>query len=566
MIVSPQTLHFKLLDEDTDKETDDSQHRKRRIKNMLLKFRLHKKHKTRRELPRKDLLDPVQMEANLLDPVQVEANLHHLYNKLRSKRAKEALSRLENEFVRCKKETPQDCMSAFLKMYKMARDVAEKMEKMKAIMREQQPLLESESMESEEHKNKELTSDDLVVQETTIYATVASGNATEKPQRTKIKPARISWIIDGHDHDDEVYTDDTPKTVATTKEPESTTPSPPTTPQTADTTSEKLKVESTATEKISWILDQFDKPKEILRTTEGPGIRKTTSTPEMGKTTEEAMGFNVTTDGPSKVETTPGQRKPQFDWIIDGDEDVEPLGNTTSPTTTVVNSTTEPNEALINSTVPTTKPDTTLVGTTEATATTSGQRKLQFDWIIDGEEVDEPQDNSTTTTTLVPVTISTTESNEGLPNTTTPPAVQKPVKISWIIDGNEGSGEQSATSTTQPKLTTRQVHSDSTDGPRSEHPLDNPSSIENMLESFERHEHDKPVLKELSANESSQETATDGYERQAWLKKFQQQARPTQDELIDTFGTGLDTKMLENMKPKMNPLKGQPWNGKQFCL
>ncbi|EDV41196.1 uncharacterized protein Dana_GF10896 [Drosophila ananassae] len=559
LIVSPQTLHFKLLDEDTDKETDDSQHRKKRIKNMLLKFRLHKKHKTRRELPRKDLLDPVQIEAKLLDPVQVEANLHNLYNKLRSKRAREALSRLENEFVRCKKETPQDCMSAFLKMYKMAREVAEKMEKMKAIMREQAPLLESESMESEEHKNKELTSDDLVVQETTIYAPVASGNATEKPQRTKIKPARISWIIDGHDHDDEVYTDDTPKTVATTKEPE-TTPSPQTTPQTTDTTSEQLKVEGTTTEKISWILDQFDKPKEILRTTEGPGIRKTTPTPEMEKTTEATMGLNVTTDGPSEVGTTPGQRKPQFDWIIDGDEDVDPLGNTTSPTTTVVISTTEPTEAL-KSTVPATKQDTTtLVGTTEATATTSGQRKLQFDWIIDGEEVDEPLANSTTTTALVPTTISTTESNEGLPNTTIPSAVQKPVKISWIIDGNEGSGEPSTTSTTQPKLTTRQVHSDSMDGPRFEHPLDNPSSIENMLESFERHEQDKPVLKELSANESSQESATDVYERQVWLKKFQQQARPNQNELIDTFGTGLDTKMLENMRPKMNPLKGQPWN------
>ncbi|KAH8305277.1 hypothetical protein KR018_010024, partial [Drosophila ironensis] len=554
MIVSPQTLHFKLLDQNKIIDVDDSQHRQKRLKNMMLKFRLHKKHKTRRELPRQDQLDPVQ----------VEANLHQLYTKMRSKRDKEVLSRLENEFVRCKKETPHDCMAAFLKMYKMAKDVAERMEKMRAIMREQQPQLESESLESEEHTKKPSTAD-LVVQETAVTTTtVATGNATEKPQRTKIKPARISWIIDGHDHDDgEVYTDDTPKTAVATKEPENTTlstltPTETTRLATQETTTESGRLESSTMEQISWILDEFDRPKEIVRTTEGPG-RKTNLT-EVEKTTQRALESNVTTEGPTEaVATTTGQRKLQIDWIIDGDEVVEPQNTTTtSPTTLAVTTTTESIDRPQNPTTIFTAiesnatTNSALPGTTEASATTSGQRKLQFEWIIDGDEVEELPDNATTTTTATSVTISTTET-ERMPNTTIAPAVvQKPVRISWIIDGHDGSSE--TTSTTQPKLTTRQaVHEDTA---RSEHPLDNPSSIENMLESFEKHEEEKPVLRVLSANESSQETP----EQKTWLKKFQAQARPNQDELMDTFGTDLDPKVLDQMGPKVNPLKGQGWN------
>ncbi|XP_017028686.1 serine protease nudel [Drosophila kikkawai] len=534
LIVSPQTLHFKLLDDEINKDA----HRKR-MKNLLVKFRWQKKHRSARELPRLDLD---------LDPVAMEANMQSLYSKLRSKRAREVLSQLETEFVRCKKHTPHDCMSAFLRMYKMAREVAEKMEKMKEIMREQQPMIESESEDTSEQWRGTFAPADLTQDQVVTVPTPAE-NTTEKPQRVKIKPARISWIIDGHDHDgSEVYTDDVTAKTTTTKEPVTNS-----TRKVVkeDTVTKETPMES-STERISWILDHFDKPKEIVRTTERPGQRSTrdvtttgpgyqpnsmeTESTERNKEqastiTTEAPGI-FTTEGPLSTtteeaisaSTPPKQEKLNIEWIIDGKEDEAP------------------NKTRISTLTPETTTEAIII------STTAGQRKLQFDWIIDGDEVIEQQDNGTTSTTTL--TISTTESLETKPNSTTKPP---PVKISWIIDGNEASSElnsSSSSSTIQPREAT----------PRSVHPLDNPTSIENMLESFERHEQDKPKLKVLKANESSQEEHDDVSERQLWLKKFEDEARPNQDELIDTFGTALDAKAMDQMGPKINPLNGHVWN------
>lgn len=562
LIVSPQTLHFKLLDDEINKDFNDLKKHKKRMKNLLVKFRWQKKHRTVRELPRLD---------DLLDPVAMEANLQNLYSKFRSKRAREVLSQLESEFVRCKKHTPQDCMSAFLRMYKMAKEVAEKMEKMKEIMREQQPSLESDSEGSNEKQWGTFAPGDLTKDQVTVPT--AAGNATEKPMRTKIKPARISWIIDGHDgHDgDEVYTDDV-NMKATTSEPSANS----TQKLKADeaTATKETPVEN-STEQISWILDHFDKPKEIVRTTERPGQRSTrdvTTTgpgsqpnstlklenestdsdlePSSAISTDSPVPTSIfTTDGPIPtarlsttdesvpVTTTPVQRKLQFDWIIDGDEVEEATEAPNKTTTTSVTAETTTEAAL--------------------TSTTAAQRKLQFDWIIDGDEVVEPQDNTTITTTTSASTaiISTTEALETVQNSTTHPTKPQPVKISWIIDGNESSSEvTSSSSSVQPKEAT----------PRSVHPLDNPTSIENMLESFERHEQEKPILKVLKANESSQEEhfiSDDVSERQLWLKKFEDQARPNQNELLDTFGTAMDAKAMDKMGPKINPLNGHVWNG-----
>nr|NP_523947.2 nudel [Drosophila melanogaster]P98159.2 RecName: Full=Serine protease nudel; Flags: Precursor [Drosophila melanogaster]AAF50656.1 nudel [Drosophila melanogaster] len=577
LIVSPQTLHFKLLDEDMNKDMEDSKNRRRKhMRQMLVKFRLNKKHRMRRDLHGLDLLDPVRMEANM----------QHLYTKLRSKRAREALSQLEHEFVRCKKHTPQDCMSAFLRMYKMAKEVTEKMEKMKAIMREQQPKLESSSMESHEQKGTFSPAD--LIQVTTAEATTVAVHATEKPARTKIKPSRISWIIDGHDHDESpVYTDGAPKK-ETTKAPWNTTQLVEITTTKIDATAtERTTVEST-TEKISWILDHFDKPQEILRTTEGPGqriIRNVTTTSASSEpivdtentnsdhvpTTENGLVFNITTDGPVETTKSTAQRKLSFDWILDGEENVEPEVKSTNTTTTTAATTTTgaTSETIIVTTeLPKITFDWIIDGrevvepqetTTEVTGTTERLRKMPFDWIIDGEEVVEPQENVTTTTIATTVAVSTTEINERIHNSTAYPTKPKPVKFDWIIDGGESSGEVSTSSTSQPKLTTREAISNP-ESPRSSHPLDNPTSIENMLESFEQHEEQKPILRVLNANESSSETVTDGYERQLWLKKFEDQARPNQNELIDTFGTALDAKALDKMGPKINPLNGHTWN------
>ncbi|XP_017080584.2 serine protease nudel [Drosophila eugracilis] len=582
LIMSPQTLHFKLLDEDTNKDLDDSKTlRRKHLKRMLVKFRLNKKHRTRRGLPRLDLLDPVRMEANL----------QQIYSNLRSKRAREALSQLEHEFVRCKKQTPHDCMSAFLRMYKMAREVTEKMEKMKAIMREQQPKLESMSLESYEGRGTFSPAD--LIQETTEATTAPAESATEKPPRTKINPSRISWIIDGHDHDESpVYTDHAPKNDQTKGLGNTTELVENIVTKVSESTTVRLSTEST-TEKISWILDHFDHPQEILRTTEGPGQRasrnattpsestikmdpvldtKTTNS-EFVVTTESGVILNITTDAPIEASNTTVQRKLSFDWIIDGEDDGEPevkINNTTTTTATV--GTTEPvisttdlpkitfewiidgREVVepkgdLKTTLP---PDTT----TEAAGTTTGQRKMPFDWIIDGEEVVEPQENFTTTTTIATtLAISTTESDDRINNFTAHPTKPKAVKFDWIIDGGEPSVEVSTTTSREPKLTTRQADSNT-----ESHPLDNPSSIENMLESFERHEEEKPVLRVLGGNESPSENVTDVYERQFWLKKFEDQAKQNQNELIDTFGTALDAKALDKMGPKINPLNGHLWN------
>jgi len=338
-----------------------------------------------------------------------------------------------------------------------------------------------------------------------------------------------------------------------------------------ETTTDRLSGEST-TEKISWILDHFEKPQEIVRTTEGPGQRTI-------RNVSTTAATSIKSDPKSETETT---NSGFIDWIIDGENDGEPevkFINTTTTTATVGTSTTkatiatteqpkveidwiidgreveEPQENT-NSTLPDT--------TSEPTETTAGQRKMPFDWIIDGEEVVETQDNSTITSTTSSATnlpISTTEANEKLHNSTAHPTKPKPVRFDWIIDGGEPSGEVSSSSTSQPKLTTREALSD-TESPRSLHPLDNPSSIENMLESFERHEEEKPILRVLNDNESSVENSTDLYGRQLWLKKFEDQARANQNELIDTFGSGLDARVLDKMGPKVNPFNGHNWNGK----
>ncbi|XP_017135942.1 serine protease nudel [Drosophila miranda] len=505
LIVSPQTLHVNFK---TGGLNAGMNERQSRLNSLRWKFRLYNKRRVPRDLSRSDMLDPLQ----------VEANMQQIYSKLRSKRARQALSLLESEYVRCKKQTPHDCMSAFVRMYNMAKEITEKMEKMKAIMRAQQPQLESGSMESNETREK--------TQESTAGPTTSAANVTEetssqKPVRSKIKPARISWIIDGHDHDDSaVYTDNTPKSL-TTKEPMNTTLPlvETTTPQaTVEETSPSSVgpselIVGTTTEQISWILDRFDKPKEIVHTTEGPRQRTTrelTTTAAAPNSGLEHTSENVvwetklTTDAPEALSTT---------------------------TPAVAH----------NETVP---------------------RKLQFDWIIDGEEVVEPEPemgNSSATATTTQATVSTTYASEAH-NFTAYPTKPKPVKISWIIDSDVISAEVSST-TSQPKLTTTTETPTTEKGSRIPgHPLDNPSSIENMLESFERHEPEKPIIKVLSSNESSEDTVTDLYERQHWLKKFEAQAMETKDELIDTFGTALDAKVLDKMGPKINPLNGHLLN------
>lgn len=108
-----------------------------------------------------------------------------------------------------------------------------------------------------------------------------------------------------------------------------------------------------------------------------------------------------------------------------------------------------------------------------------------------------------------------------------------------------------------------------TEGARGVHPLDNPSSIENMLDSFERHEEEKPLIQVLPSNDTSksdESESLDIYDRKHWLKQFEKEAAPKQDELIETFGTEQDTESLKQLGPKINPVSGKVTNGKATSI
>ncbi|EDW78727.2 uncharacterized protein Dwil_GK12588 [Drosophila willistoni] len=463
LIVSPQTIHFKI-------HKDDKADVDKRLKHLRFKFRLDKKHRTRRESD----LHPISS----IDPIQVEESMQQLYARIRSKRAREALSQLESEYTKCKKRTPDKCMSAFIKMYNMAKEMTEKIEKMKAIMREHQPHLESLSQEVE--------SQETVTQQTIVITPIpntpspspaapkktskedkeAQAVSTQKPIRTKIKPERISWIIDGHGDDDEQahYMENTQKSVTI---PTSTLGS--TSTKNTTSTSESLEPES-STDSITWILDRFEKPQQIFKTsTEEPNKR----------TTRELASSSILNQEQTATSTHP---------------DPNPNPNPSN-------------------------------------------RKLQFDWIVDGDDVAEPLSTSSTLSQpTLPTTVSSTTETI---NHTAYPTKPKLMKISWIIDSDASSSEVASITTIKP------------------HPLDNPSSMENMLESFERNEQEKPIIKIVDGNK------TDGREDDSdlkhWLHQFEEQARPPpQDELMDTFGSEMPN--ATSLGPKLNPASGNLLN------
>ncbi|KAH8418283.1 hypothetical protein KR222_011544, partial [Zaprionus bogoriensis] len=601
-----------------------------RMKHLRFKFRMRQKLRPKRSIQALDILDPVQLEANM----------QRMYTRVRNKRARAALNKLETEYVRCKKQTQEDCMSAFMRMYEMAKEITKKMDKMQEIIKSQ---LDSASQESQPFEpyapaKKTRTTDGQLPETTTPIASASTAtttiDTTLKPIREKIKPAKISWIIDGHGHDEqEAYAENTPRVVSTTEQlsattielttvastteivTDSTTSS---TSMTTSTTSSSNMTTSTTSsssittsttnsssmttsttssstngnsthinstsnysdstttttsfstshpwsalttaepdldsiaDNITWILDRFDKPKEILHTTQGTVERSTTTTAT--EDTREFSTARVTTEGPAPTETThAGTTKFKFDTH-------NQLG--LNATTQAITATTEPQQTTLtpqNETLP---------------------RKLMHEWILDIEETEQPSTAAVPLSTLSAATTTTTEVIE-----TTQTSKPKPLKFSWIIDGADDSSESNTTttstqatirqqtntegsSTTQPPESTQTVHT--------VHPLDDPSSRENMLESDEQTEQKSAPLNhtESSTTPNSSTTANNSttpnssttpksssvYDRTHWLQQFEQQATASQEELIETFGTDIDAKSLQQMGPKLNPVSGQTLN------
>ncbi|XP_017840080.1 serine protease nudel [Drosophila busckii] len=522
----PQPFHIPMMSRNNPNTLTKSEEQALRLKHFRFKFRLKKKHRRRRSL----------LDIDLIDPLRLEANMQRLYTKLRSKRAKEALSRLEQQYMHCKKQTPEDCLSAFMRMYDMAKEITEKMDKMKAIIKDQIDSSSNESKEFQAFTADKKTRATVEQQaEVTTPMTNSTEETTTKPMRIKIKPAKISWIIDGHGQDEqEAYVENTPKSVISTPPMNATTMAAITTSLETTTTataaaeiyttsssiatvtngmkaSSSLTTDSPAaedeeeiTDPVTWILDRFDKPKEILQTTEKPQHTTTINIESSASETTHASGdfelFSLMTEE-------------------------QPLPTTTIP-----------------------QPDM--------------PRKLQVDWILDVEEqpvapiVHPPINTSSPNTTASPY--STTISMDRL-NHTAFPTKPKPMKISWIIDGDASEELTTAQSKIDNNATT-------TEAARAAHPLDDPSSLENMLGSFERHELQKPLIKLIPDKENTtQEWITTSsttnqpsvYDRQFWVEEFEKQA---QDELIDTFGTQLDAESLQQMGPKLNPATSKTLN------
>lgn len=627
-----------------------------------------------------DILDPLQIPNDLdaIDPIRIHKkslDLKSLYAKVRNKRTKQAISKLEKEYKRCKKESNdnKDCMAAFMRMYNLAREVHEKMEKMKAIMRDSEHLLHanssSSSNESKESyldttttKSTSTTTQAVSVTAVSLESTTTSttskddDNSTGKTSKAeKIQSSKISWILDGmgtsseeefavmpqtkldnttesslaanetttetihfnttteiiHSIENTIIEEEKGKSFKVTPFESTKTTTVSYNKNLSVTTEGPLSSSSTKAEKISWILDGDDSSES---STKNPLHTSTTSNIDFKKSTKleqtteslKSANISITTDGPKsttssttiKVEEEeekfekiswildgndePSTAKPKgeqsgISWILDGNDDnndnlvitrdyFEDVHHTTVALSTI--------NQKMNTTIASTTPMatksttflTTTIETTEKISTTTDnelERKLQFDWILDGEEL----------TAEITEVYNTTSTTEIPTNTTTVqyPTKPKPIKYSWIID----SDVSSETKTTLKPLTTlahdrvlnmenekcNATSSESTckltwmdskqrSEVEKEHPLDNPSSLENMLESLER---------TAGVTEKVNKTF-DPLDRADWEKKFQQGALSNQQEIMDSFGE-IDAKHIAKFGPKLNPVNPNNFGG-----
>ncbi|XP_059216727.1 serine protease nudel [Stomoxys calcitrans] len=608
-------------------------------------------------------------EINSLDPIQVEQeslDLQSLYSKVRNKRTKLAISKLETEYKRCKKEARgnNDCMVAFMKMYNLAKEINDKMEKMKAIFNESEQLMidksSDDSHELKEHKEKEkkiklskstkstespLGSDESkeksdkyttqssvgvsvnqsiymstskepndieglalitnvtqtlapeavmgelttpsasLIQGTTVEQTpwttatkssemdveqTNDGDSIERNttiKRTKIKPIQISWILDGHDglapEEDEFALLPELVTLAST----TVTTSAFTTDEAAVSQKEAVAVNST--------------PTQTTTTIDAGGFQTvlTTKISESFDQTSLEWEKSITTDMDTTVTekfnpVAKGDEIEKISWIVDSQDNEE--NTTITGNQFNDNPVTEPMSLEIDQST-TTNPSSADTLSSEpvtdiaSTTLEDKVRKLQFDWILDGEEL--PDETTVESSTYLQTSNETTQVPLNL-TTVQYPTKLKPIKYSWIIDSDANSAEASnatknfrsnetlAGSPCNPLLNdsseeqicgllARKEQEES--GAHYEHPLDNPSSLENMLETFER----KPMVTTESYNTTKVTTATttiaDNSDRLEWEKKFQQAAiMSNHEEILDTFGE-MDYKTVAKFGPKLNP-------------
>ncbi|XP_018802271.1 PREDICTED: serine protease nudel [Bactrocera latifrons] len=593
-------------------------------------------HRRRRTLP--DMLDPLFLERG--------PNFDRLYTKVRDKRTRKELGELEKEYFRCKKESVKSssCMVSFLKLYNLAKEISEKMDKMKEIFNDNEET-RTQSKSSDSKESKELKEDvhkganskeETAPKTESSLATVTDGDGfAQRNSSTKEDEEQIhfSWIIDGQ-HDNSEDKD-------TTKESTSgTTPSilPKSTavrevsPTATDSTQRTVTLnknlanstnhgtESAQTEipkkhndtsfahteneshKISWILDGFESDNETVHVDKTVTLKTNAEPSEKNKTTEFAEHTSATTQA---TKTIVDDKPEKISWIIDGhheeDEGKEDKPkNTTQPSLSkeLTSSITEKISWIL---------DETEIEETTPKATSKSTMKIEdkpdrISWIIDGND-----DHIVTTSTSRTTSTSTRDIFEELEAVTE--AVEKEedklrkLKYDSIVEEVNKSYEQyknDTSTTTLPRghstpylvmnqtviltnttgimityggdcVTTRKPDIEHekarTGGNDRSHPLDYPSSLENMLDSSEKQHGFKHIEQDIlwPNIKNSTPTTSAPYDPKVWEELFRKTSvvQHQRDELIDTFEIG-DIDSMMKFGAKLNSANTNTFQDAQF--
>lgn len=110
---------------------------------------------------------------------------------VRDKRDKMRLDELEREYSLCKKMIPKEdkgCMKTFLKMYKLAKEISEKMDSMKKMFHDSEILMKHDSSDTSYEKYAELIEKEKVISSsstTPSTSTIIKGDLSPSPAVTE---------------------------------------------------------------------------------------------------------------------------------------------------------------------------------------------------------------------------------------------------------------------------------------------------------------------------------------------------------------------------------------------
>lgn len=463
-----------------------------------------------------DSMDPIKMHENSLD-------LKSLYAKVRNKRTKQAINKLEKEYKRCKKESDnnQDCMVIFMRMYNLAREINEKMEKMRAIFKDSETLLQanstSSSPESMEHST-EAVNRGLTKTITARTSTTASNERSTNKMSgkiEKIKPSKISWILDGHEysksHEEFAIIPDTRINNATTT--------------VATTTAETIKANA---------------------------ISPTITTTEIIDSIEHLSLENVIAE--EFTPTTYSSSDSSENFITSRNVAIKTI---TSPMTT---------PATSAKTIPSTTAKLKVTSTIENPIQNQihMQRKLQFDGKLlnDDELIAEMTEASSsiatttemsfkTTATHSSTTLSPTDSDANSVETYS--STTKSLTVAAIIGKvtvESDKCENNSLEVNSCKLDVMENKSIVSLNEDDE-TLHDPNSLEDILESLER----------IPVDIEKINKTFDSVDRKDWEKLFQEAILKNQQEILESFGE-FDAKNMTKFEPKLNPVNSNNFEGK----